>query len=60
MEVHLKIFITFFSKNSPLKGATAISCTTGTSLLPTILNLKIKGIPFGMPTLQYRFIESLD
>ena len=44
---------TFFSKNSPLNGATANSCTMGTSLLPSILNLKINGIPFGIPTLQH-------
>lgn len=52
--------LTFFSKNSPLKGATAISCATGTSLPPSNLNLKTRGMPFGIPTLQGKIENTAD
>ena len=48
---------TFFSRNSPVKGASAMSCGMGVSLPPSILNLKTRGMPLGMPTF---FISSSD
>ena len=40
-----------------MRGASAMSCGMGVSLPPSILNLKTRGMPFGMPT---RLISSSD
>lgn len=50
-------YCTFFSRNSPVRGASAMSWGMGVSLPPSILNLKTRGMPLGMPT---RLISSSD